>query len=161
METVLREDREALRNLQKHQPRFTDEQKKELSQVHPWVRTGRLPRAINISVSPTPEGCACDRGVQRDPPLTNVSFWFQGCAGCKCPPAMLPDAPFDVEIHEMELCTVLKAQEESFKKNRAADAHPEEEEDDEAEEKEAEAHQAAVAEAQSLRSGTLERQGET
>uniref|UniRef100_A0A3P9HCG5 Period circadian regulator 1 n=1 Tax=Oryzias latipes TaxID=8090 RepID=A0A3P9HCG5_ORYLA len=134
METVLREDREALRNLQKHQPRFTDEQKKELSQVHPWVRTGRLPRAINIS----------------------------GCAGCKCPPAVPPDAPFDVEIHEMELCTVLKAQEESFKKNRAADAHPEEEEeDDEAEEKEAQAHQAAVTEAQSLRSGTLERQGET
>uniref|UniRef100_A0A8C7Y6Q9 Period circadian clock 1b n=1 Tax=Oryzias sinensis TaxID=183150 RepID=A0A8C7Y6Q9_9TELE len=68
METVLREDREALRNLQKHQPRFTDEQKKELSQVHPWVRTGRLPRAINISVSPTPEGCALDGGVQRNPP---------------------------------------------------------------------------------------------
>lgn len=51
METVLREDREALRNMQKHQPRFTEEQKRELSQVHPWIRTGRLPRAINISVS--------------------------------------------------------------------------------------------------------------
>lgn len=51
METVLQEDREALRNLQKHQPRFTDDQKKELSQVHPWIRTGRLPRAINIPVS--------------------------------------------------------------------------------------------------------------
>lgn len=51
METVLREDREALRSMQKHQPRFTEEQKRELSQVHPWVRTGRLPRAINISVN--------------------------------------------------------------------------------------------------------------
>lgn len=51
METVLREDREALRSMQKHQPRFTEEQKRELSQVHPWVRTGRLPRTINISVS--------------------------------------------------------------------------------------------------------------
>lgn len=51
METVLREDREALRSMQKHQPRFTEDQKRELSQVHPWVRTGRLPRAINISVS--------------------------------------------------------------------------------------------------------------
>ncbi|CAF96209.1 unnamed protein product, partial [Tetraodon nigroviridis] len=49
METVLREDREALRSMQKHQPRFTEDQKRELSQVHPWVRTGRLPRAINIS----------------------------------------------------------------------------------------------------------------
>lgn len=51
METVLREDRDALRTMQKQQPRFTEEQKRELSQVHPWIRTGRLPRAINISVS--------------------------------------------------------------------------------------------------------------
>ena len=51
MEAVLREDREALRPMQKHQPRFTEEQKRELSQVHPWIRTGRLPRTINVSVS--------------------------------------------------------------------------------------------------------------
>ncbi|XP_032439254.1 period circadian protein homolog 1b isoform X2 [Xiphophorus hellerii] len=91
METVLQEDREALRNLQKHQPRFTDEQKKELSQVHPWIRTGRLPRAINIP----------------------------GCTGCKCPPSVPPATPFDVEIHEMELCTVLKTQECSGKDGKA------------------------------------------
>lgn len=48
---MLREDRDTLRNMQKQQPRFTEEQKQELSLVHPWVRTGRLPRAINISVS--------------------------------------------------------------------------------------------------------------
>ncbi|MED6276339.1 hypothetical protein CHARACLAT_002057 [Characodon lateralis] len=89
METVLQEDREALRNLQKHQPRFTDEQKKELSQVHPWIHTGRLPRTINIS----------------------------GCTGCKCPPSVPPVTPFDVEIHEMELCTVLKTQEECSSKD--------------------------------------------
>ncbi|XP_037532318.1 period circadian protein homolog 1b isoform X2 [Nematolebias whitei] len=109
METVLQEDREALRNLQKHQPRFTDDQKKELSQVHPWIRTGRLPRAINIP----------------------------GCAGCKCPPSVPPATPFDVEIHEMELCTVLKAQEEctgSAEKNLTEtamdDVQPEEEEEE-------------------------------
>ncbi|KAM4611695.1 period circadian protein homolog 1b [Polymixia lowei] len=84
METVLREDREALRAMQKHQPRFTEDQKRELSQVHPWVRTGRLPRAINISV----------------------------CAGCKSPPSAPPAAPFDVEIHEMELCSVLESHED-------------------------------------------------
>ncbi|MEQ2246786.1 hypothetical protein ILYODFUR_002803 [Ilyodon furcidens] len=89
METVLQEDREALRSLQKHQPRFTDEQKKELSQVHPWIHTGRLPRTINIS----------------------------GCTGCKCPPSVPPVTPFDVEIHEMELCTVLKTQEECSSKD--------------------------------------------
>lgn len=50
-DTVLKEDRAALRAMQKQQPRFTEEQKSELSQVHPWIRTGRLPRAINVSVS--------------------------------------------------------------------------------------------------------------
>ncbi|XP_010886281.2 period circadian protein homolog 1b isoform X2 [Esox lucius] len=76
LEAVLRDDREALRAMQKHQPRFTEDQKRELSQVHPWIRTGRLPRAINVSA----------------------------CTGCKSPP---PVAPFDLEIHEMELCSVL------------------------------------------------------
>ncbi|XP_056156687.1 period circadian protein homolog 1b isoform X2 [Lampris incognitus] len=88
MEAVLREDREALRTMQKHQPRFTEEQKRELSQVHPWIRTGRLPRAINISV----------------------------CTGCKSPPSAPPTAPFDVEIHEMELCSVLGTPEEGADK---------------------------------------------
>ncbi|KAI4881130.1 hypothetical protein NFI96_017873 [Prochilodus magdalenae] len=83
-ETVLREDRIALRAMQKHQPRFTEEQKRELSQVHPWIRTGRLPRAINISA----------------------------CVGCKSPPSVPPAAPFDVELHEMELCSVLEVTEE-------------------------------------------------
>lgn len=113
METVLREDREALRNLQKQQPRFTEEQKRELSQVHPWIRTGRLPRAINIS----------------------------GCTGCKSPPAMLPAAPFDVEIHDMELCLPLslKSQEENVDKcdrtltETTMDDVPPEDDDDEGE----------------------------
>uniref|UniRef100_A0A3Q1EA62 Period circadian clock 1b n=1 Tax=Acanthochromis polyacanthus TaxID=80966 RepID=A0A3Q1EA62_9TELE len=113
METVLREDREALRSMQKHQPRFTEDQKRELSQVHPWIRTGRLPRAINIS----------------------------GCTGCKSPTSAPPAAPFDVEIHEMELCSVLKAQEESAsttKKDVAEtamdDGQPEDEEEEAEEE---------------------------
>ncbi|XP_067117272.1 period circadian protein homolog 1b isoform X2 [Osmerus mordax] len=62
MEAVLRQDREALRPMQKHQPRFTEEQKRELSQVHPWIRTGRLPRTINVSA----------------------------CMGCKSPPLAAP-----------------------------------------------------------------------
>lgn len=105
-ETVLREDREALRNMQKQQPRFTDEQKRELSQVHPWIRTGRLPRAINIS----------------------------GCAGCKSPPSVLPTEPFDVEIHEMELCNVLKSEERDPRKDKdnpeAIMDEPQQEEDE-------------------------------
>ncbi|XP_040886755.1 period circadian protein homolog 1b isoform X2 [Toxotes jaculatrix] len=113
METVLREDREALRSMQKHQPRFTEEQKRELSQVHPWIRTGRLPRAINIS----------------------------GCTGCKSPPSVPPAAPFDVEIHEMELCSVLKAREEGTRRGKknlsetAMDEAQPEDEEEEVEEK--------------------------
>ncbi|XP_054609590.1 period circadian protein homolog 1b [Dunckerocampus dactyliophorus] len=113
VDAVLREDREALRNMQKHQPRFTEEQKRELSQVHPWVRTGRLPRAVNIS----------------------------GCAGCRSPTSVPPAPPFDVELHEMELCTVLKTQEggaakvkKSTSKEAMEEHHPEEEEEEEEEE---------------------------
>lgn len=111
-ETVLREDREALRNMQKQQPRFTEEQKRELSQVHPWIRTGRLPRAINISA----------------------------CAGCKSPPSVLPTEPFDVEIHEMELCNVLKPEErEAGKENQSEtnmdEPHNEEDEEEDPEKK--------------------------
>ncbi|XP_019951105.2 period circadian protein homolog 1b isoform X1 [Paralichthys olivaceus] len=109
METVLREDREALRSMQKHQPRFTEEHKRELSQVHPWIRTGRLPRAINIS----------------------------GCTGCKSPPTVPPAAPFDVEIHEMELCSALKTQVDSVGKGKKLlsetpmdETHPEDEEEE-------------------------------
>lgn len=54
---------------------------------------------------------------------------------------MPPAAPFDVEIHDMELCSVLKAQEEGAdgaKKNLAETAMDEahaEDEEEEAEEK--------------------------
>nr|AAO38747.1 period 2 circadian clock protein [Danio rerio] len=48
IQKVLREDREKLRQMQKSQPRFTDEQKRELADVHPWMRRGGLPKAIDI-----------------------------------------------------------------------------------------------------------------
>uniref|UniRef100_A0A7N8X3X8 Period circadian protein homolog 2 n=1 Tax=Mastacembelus armatus TaxID=205130 RepID=A0A7N8X3X8_9TELE len=53
IQTVLREDREKLRLLQKSQPRFSEEQKKELIEVHPWIKKGGLPKAIDIKV------CSC------------------------------------------------------------------------------------------------------
>ncbi|XP_061664684.1 period circadian protein homolog 1b [Syngnathoides biaculeatus] len=109
VEAVLREDREVLRSMQKHQPRFSEEQKRELSQVHPWVRTGRLPRAINVS----------------------------GCADCRSPASLPHAAPFDVEIHEMELCSVLKPPKRGATKVKkssseaAMDERPPEEDDEE------------------------------
>ncbi|XP_067308774.1 period circadian protein homolog 2 isoform X2 [Pseudorasbora parva] len=48
IQKVLREDREKLRQMQKSQPRFTEEQKRELAEVHPWMRRGGLPKAIDV-----------------------------------------------------------------------------------------------------------------
>ncbi|XP_056329013.1 period circadian protein homolog 2-like [Danio aesculapii] len=48
MEKVLVEDRERLRRMQKNQPRFSSEQRRELIDQHPWMRRGGLPNAINI-----------------------------------------------------------------------------------------------------------------
>ncbi|XP_070582980.1 period circadian protein homolog 1 isoform X2 [Erythrolamprus reginae] len=53
METVLQADREKLKQLQKQQPRFTDDQKKELAEVHSWVPKGVLPKAINVTEETT------------------------------------------------------------------------------------------------------------
>ncbi len=50
IQKVLREDREKLRQMQKSQPRFTEEQKRELEEVHPWMRRGGLPKAIDVKV---------------------------------------------------------------------------------------------------------------
>ncbi|KAI4902860.1 hypothetical protein NFI96_019974 [Prochilodus magdalenae] len=78
-ETVLREDREVMKTAQMQQPHFTEEQKKELSEVHPWIQTGSLPKAINIT----------------------------SCRGCGSPTeASAP--PFDVELHDMDLTRILR-----------------------------------------------------
>lgn len=50
IQKVLREDREKLRQMQKSQPRFTEDQKRELAEVHPWMRRGGLPKAIDVKV---------------------------------------------------------------------------------------------------------------
>ncbi|XP_028911389.1 period circadian protein homolog 1 [Ornithorhynchus anatinus] len=48
-ESVLQRDLERLRSMQKQQPRFSEDQRRELGAVHPWVRGGLLPRAIDIT----------------------------------------------------------------------------------------------------------------
>ncbi|XP_016328592.1 period circadian protein homolog 1-like isoform X2 [Sinocyclocheilus anshuiensis] len=78
-ESVLKEDRDALKAVQKHQPHFTEEQKKELTQVHPWFQTGCLPKAINVT----------------------------SCTGCESPPDSSNPTPFDMDFHEMDLSMVL------------------------------------------------------
>lgn len=48
MASVLKQDRERLRAMQKHQPRFSEDQRRELGAVHSWVRKGQLPRALDV-----------------------------------------------------------------------------------------------------------------
>ncbi|XP_047400009.1 period circadian protein homolog 2 isoform X2 [Sciurus carolinensis] len=49
LESVLREDREKLALLRRFQPCFTEGQRQELREVHPWVQTGGLPTAIDVA----------------------------------------------------------------------------------------------------------------
>ncbi|KAM5229409.1 period circadian protein homolog 2 [Ctenodactylus gundi] len=49
LESVLKEDREKLKLLQRSQPWFSEGQRRELHEVHPWVQTGGLPAAIDIT----------------------------------------------------------------------------------------------------------------
>ncbi|XP_047562513.1 period circadian protein homolog 1 isoform X2 [Lutra lutra] len=46
--SVLKKDRERLRAMQKQQPRFSEDQRRELGAVHSWVRKGQLPRALDV-----------------------------------------------------------------------------------------------------------------
>ncbi|XP_068935233.1 period circadian protein homolog 3 isoform X1 [Petaurus breviceps papuanus] len=54
-EDVLKEDLEKLESMKQHQPRFTDGQKEELAEVHPWIQSQTVPREIDT------QGCVtCD-----------------------------------------------------------------------------------------------------
>ncbi|XP_027699731.1 period circadian protein homolog 3 [Vombatus ursinus] len=46
-EDVLKEDLEKLASMRQHQPRFTDGQKEELAEVHPWIQSQTVPREID------------------------------------------------------------------------------------------------------------------
>ncbi|XP_058035635.1 period circadian protein homolog 1 isoform X2 [Ahaetulla prasina] len=82
METVLQADREKLKRLQ--QPRFTEEQKKELAAVHSWVQKGILPKAINVTA----------------------------CVECESNAASRVSPLYDVEIQDMDLNGMLEPMEE-------------------------------------------------
>ncbi|XP_078001832.1 period circadian protein homolog 3 isoform X2 [Phascolarctos cinereus] len=54
-EDVLKEDLEKLASMRQHQPWFTDGQKEELAEVHPWIQSQTVPREIDT------QGCVtCD-----------------------------------------------------------------------------------------------------
>uniref|UniRef100_H3A741 Period circadian protein homolog 2 n=1 Tax=Latimeria chalumnae TaxID=7897 RepID=H3A741_LATCH len=89
LETVLKEDREKLKRMQKLQPKFTEEQKKELVEAHPWIKKGGLPKAIDIT-----ECSCCEDSTQ---------------GGLS--------TPYDVEIHDLELSEVIGPSEEETPSN--------------------------------------------
>ncbi|XP_051855393.1 period circadian protein homolog 2 isoform X2 [Antechinus flavipes] len=61
LETVLKEDREKLKVMQKFQPKFADEQKRELHEVHTWMPRGGLPRALDLAACPDCEDSQRER----------------------------------------------------------------------------------------------------
>ncbi|XP_075877510.1 period circadian protein homolog 2 isoform X2 [Nelusetta ayraudi] len=88
IQSVLREDREKLRLLQKNQPRFSEEQKKELMEVHPWIKKGGLPKAVDIKVcfycNGTTEAATAEE-AENEPDL-NMGETETGDTVCQCRP---------------------------------------------------------------------------
>ncbi|XP_062071971.1 period circadian protein homolog 1 isoform X2 [Lepus europaeus] len=64
---VLKQDRERLRAMQKQQPRFSEDQRRELGAVHSWVRKGQLPRALDVMACVDCGSSAQDPGHPEDP----------------------------------------------------------------------------------------------
>ncbi|XP_029688190.1 period circadian protein homolog 2-like isoform X3 [Takifugu rubripes] len=84
IQRMLKEDRDKLVQLQKNQPCFSEQQKKELVEVHSWIKKGVLPEAINN------KGCSCCDGSleaavtevaenQPDLDTLDAETWSSGC----------------------------------------------------------------------------------
>uniref|UniRef100_A0A8C3WS55 Period circadian regulator 1 n=1 Tax=Catagonus wagneri TaxID=51154 RepID=A0A8C3WS55_9CETA len=65
--SVLKQDRERLRAMQKQQPRFSEDQRRELGAVHSWVRKGQLPRALDVMACVDCGSSTQDPGHPDDP----------------------------------------------------------------------------------------------
>ncbi|KAM3622090.1 uncharacterized protein V6R79_020211 [Siganus canaliculatus] len=61
---VLAEDREKLRGLQPLQPWFSQEQREELAEVHPWIQQHTIPQEIDTQGC---VGCSAGAGVAQSP----------------------------------------------------------------------------------------------
>ncbi|XP_064373013.1 period circadian protein homolog 2 [Dromaius novaehollandiae] len=85
LETVLKEDKQKLKQMLKLQPKFTEEQKRELIEVHPWIQQGGLPKTVANS-----ECIFCEDNIQSN-------FYTS----------------YDEEIHEMDLNEMIEDSGES------------------------------------------------
>ncbi|XP_035526409.1 period circadian protein homolog 2 isoform X5 [Morone saxatilis] len=100
IQKVLRDDREKLRLLQKNQPRFSEEQKKELIEVHPWIKKGGLPKAIDIKV------CSCcdnasgaAAAAEADQPDLDICDTETRVVGCQRRPIEEPTNTVVISCH--------------------------------------------------------------
>ncbi|CAL8319658.1 unnamed protein product [Arctogadus glacialis] len=93
VQRVLRQDRDKLRQLQKSQPHFSQEQRRELMEVHPWLRRGCLPKAIDIKLcscckdaeeASTPAGQPCSDGVNTQTEIRELSCVRKPREGSQC-----------------------------------------------------------------------------
>ncbi|XP_016354993.1 period circadian protein homolog 2 isoform X2 [Sinocyclocheilus anshuiensis] len=96
IEKVLREDREKLRQMQKSQPRFTEEQRRELVEVHPWMRRGGLPKAFDVKAC---VGCeeVSETLTEEDPPDLHMGETESG--DVTAPPANSSEDSMHSETH--------------------------------------------------------------
>uniref|UniRef100_A0A669CXJ0 Period circadian clock 3 n=1 Tax=Oreochromis niloticus TaxID=8128 RepID=A0A669CXJ0_ORENI len=78
---VLAEDREKLRVLQPLQPWFSQEQREELAEVHPWIKQHAIPQEIDTQVS---------NSDQKSPTIR-----FTVCQPCQEPQQLSPCISFD------------------------------------------------------------------
>uniref|UniRef100_A0A8C6DXU3 Period circadian regulator 1 n=1 Tax=Moschus moschiferus TaxID=68415 RepID=A0A8C6DXU3_MOSMO len=72
MASVLKQDRERLRAMQKQQPRFSEDQRRELGAVHSWVRKGQLPRALDVTACVDCGSSTQEPGHPDDPLFSEV-----------------------------------------------------------------------------------------
>ncbi|XP_057713039.1 period circadian protein homolog 2 isoform X3 [Corythoichthys intestinalis] len=106
IQEVLKEDREKLSLLQKNQPSFTDEQKKELMQVHPWIKKGGLPKVLDVKV------CSCCDGAIHTPltddlPELELAEHRPALeAGCQRTPREEPVSLVDTTAHALAATSI-------------------------------------------------------
>ncbi|XP_035026990.2 period circadian protein homolog 2 isoform X2 [Hippoglossus stenolepis] len=91
IQQVLREDREKLRLMHMNQPCFSEEQKKELMEVHPWMKNGGLPKAIDIKV------CSCCDGASEAATVSSSA-----AAAAAAVAAAMADYQPDLDISDTE-----------------------------------------------------------
>ncbi|XP_054479590.1 period circadian protein homolog 2 isoform X2 [Anoplopoma fimbria] len=87
---VLREDQEQLRLLQKNQPCFSEEQKKELMEVYPWFKKGILPKAIDIKACSCCDAASGEAAAAEDRPDLDIGETETGEVGCQRRPREEP-----------------------------------------------------------------------